>query len=63
MTFTEALEQYLTAREEKANAPEGCDRWERACDDMKSAARHLDALTAFPAKGGALRAPVRRACF
>ena len=45
MTFTEALEQFLTAREERADAPTGCRRWQRACDDMADAEKHMNALT------------------
>ena len=43
MTFTEALEQYLTARE--SNAPEGSHRWHEDQSFMRDAAEHMDALT------------------
>jgi hypothetical protein len=50
MGFTEALEQYLGARAEKVDAPFGCQRWEQACEEMKVAAEHMDALTSKDAK-------------
>jgi len=46
MTFSEALERYLEARETKADAPEDSNRWRRAKEDMDIAVEHLDALTA-----------------
>lgn len=48
MTFTEALEKYLNARVEKNSAPEGCRRYVSACEDMKEASEHMDALTSLP---------------
>lgn len=45
LTFTEALEMYLTARAERADAPEGCHRWEQAGEDMRVASQHMDILT------------------
>lgn len=42
MTFSEALEQYLQARECWQNRTAG---WKEASEAMKEAAEHMDALT------------------
>ncbi|MCZ8255169.1 MAG: hypothetical protein O9327_05855 [Polaromonas sp.] len=45
LTFTESLEMYLTARAERADAPVGSHRWEKASEDMNVASQHMDILT------------------
>lgn len=47
MTFSEALEDYLTNRELRGHFGEGANR--RECEAaMRVAAEHMDALTAAP---------------
>jgi len=45
MSFSEALERYLTAREEAKDAPPGSDRRIAAEDVMEMCQDHMDALT------------------
>ena len=47
MTFSEALERYLTKREEARHFGAGRNR-EAALQDMQDAAEHMDALTSLP---------------
>lgn len=52
MTFSEALEQYLNAREDQHNdCPVGCTRWQANQQAMSDAAAHMDALTDGPYRG------------
>ena len=44
MTFSEALEEYLSKREEARHFGPGYNR-EQALSDMQTAAEHMDALT------------------
>jgi len=46
MSFSEALESYLDARENNQDAPEGCHRWHDNMQQMAEAKLHMDALTA-----------------
>ena len=46
MTFSQALEQYLDARERKDHHGQNGRSWQRALADMQEAAEHMDALTA-----------------
>lgn len=45
MTFTEALEQYITYRSVVASTPVDKPQWETAKDMMLEASRHMEALT------------------
>ena len=45
MTFSEALEQYLDAREDIKDAPVGCFRWRDNKDKIKAAEDYMNALT------------------
>lgn len=50
MTFSEALEKYLQAREAARHFGEGRNRND-ALQEMKEAAEHMDALTSLPPNG------------
>ena len=45
MTFSEALEQYLAARDDIATAPINCRRYDDDLEQMNIAKEHMDALT------------------
>lgn len=45
LSFSQALEMYLTARQVMGSSPEGCSRWEDAKHDKELAAEMMDALT------------------
>ncbi len=48
MTFTQALAQYLDARDDAKNAPTGSRRHTDAIELLAESARHMDALTGDP---------------
>lgn len=48
MTFTEALEQYLLAREARGRTTRGSHADKALVEEMAHAAAHMDALTALP---------------
>lgn len=45
MSFSVALEEYLTAREVMSDAPPDSERYREAWQQMLEAADHMDALT------------------
>lgn len=45
MNFSEALEDYLDARDNNATAPVGCKRWIDNTERMDVAKAHMNALT------------------
>ena len=45
MTFSDALEEYLGARDEKLNSKPDTRAWKDACARMDVAKEHMDALT------------------
>ena len=45
MKFSEALEQFLDAREDIKDSPRGCRRWLDNLEKIKEAQDHMDALT------------------
>ena len=45
MKFSEALEQFLDARDDIKDAPTGCKRWLDNVQNIKDAQDHMDALT------------------
>ena len=47
MKFSEALEQFLDAREDIKDSPRGCRRWLDNLEKIKEAQDHMDALTGF----------------
>lgn len=48
MTFSEALEQYLSNREAKNTTTVGSQNWRHYDSEMREAAEHLDAYTSLP---------------
>ena len=48
MTFTQALEQYLSARDNMIDAPANSRRFRESQDLLAEAQRHMDALTQEP---------------
>lgn len=55
MSFTEALEQWMTAREELRTAPIGCRRCISALESQQEAEEHLNAMTQLATVAEAVR--------